>query len=219
MTSRMIAIGDIHGCSLALSALLNAICPEQGDVIVTLGDYVDRGLDSKGAIDQLIDLKSVCTVVSILGNHDEMMLRSRTDKNAFREWMNYGGISALDSYGETGDMRLIPSTHIHFLETCVSYFETDTHFFVHANYRPDLPLSEQDERTLRWLSLKDVVPGPHMSGKIAVLGHTTQKQVLDLGYLLCIDTACYENGWLTAIDVATKKLWQANEAGQMKEVI
>lgn len=75
MPGRMIAIGDIHGCSMALDALLQAVGPRQDDTIVCLGDYVDRGLDSKGVIDRLVALTDRCRVVPILGNHDEKRQR------------------------------------------------------------------------------------------------------------------------------------------------
>ena len=75
--SRTIAIGDIHGCSIALEALIEAISPQPDDTIIPLGDYVDRGIDSKGVLDRLIELRDRCNLVPILGNHDQMMLHAR----------------------------------------------------------------------------------------------------------------------------------------------
>ena len=216
MAGRILAIGDLHGCSTALAALLRAIDPQPDDTIITLGDYVDRGLDSKGVLDQLIALADRCRLVPILGNHDEMMLRARDGKGDFQFWLNCGGITALDSYGSTGRLDLIPAAHFRFLERCLPYFETDTHMFLHANYRPDLPLDRQDDHTLRWLSLRDFVPGPHCSGKVAILGHTPQPDVLDLGHLLCIDTGCCNGGWLTALDVVSGQKWQVDEGGNLQ---
>jgi serine/threonine protein phosphatase 1 len=207
------AIGDIHGCSVALNALVEAINPQPDDTIITLGDYLDRGLDSKGVLDQLIALANRCHLVPILGNHDEMMLHARDGHSDFEFWMRCGGGLALDSYGNTGRLDLIPVAHLQFLERCASYFETDSHFFVHANYKPELPLDQTDDHTLRWLSLRDSVPGPHCSGKIAVIGHTPQADVLDLGHLICIDTNCCKDGWLTAIDVMSGQKWQFDKNG------
>jgi serine/threonine protein phosphatase 1 len=93
----------------------------------------------------------------------------------------------------------------------VPWFETETHLFTHGNYDPDLPLDQQDGRTLRWLSLRDSVPGPHRSGKIAVVGHTPQSEVLNLGHLICLDTGCAYGGKLTGMDVDSGKVWQAEE--------
>jgi serine/threonine protein phosphatase 1 len=216
MPSRTIAIGDIHGCSIALTALLELIAPQPDDTLITLGDYVDRGIDSKGVLDLLIALKDRCRLIPILGNHDEMMLHAKDGRSDFQFWLNCGGDAALDSYGSTSQLDLIPAAHFRFLERCYLFFETDAHFFVHANYKPDLPLDRQDDHTLRWLSLRDFVPGPHSSGKIAVLGHTPQPDVLDLGHLICLDTGCCNGGWLTALDVASGAVRQVDEKGRKR---
>src|SRR5207237_184892 len=132
----------------------------------------------------------------------------------FQFWLNCGGDAALDSYGSTRRLDLIPASHFRFLEGCLPFYETDTHFFVHANYKPDLPIERLDAHTLRWLSLRDDVPTAHSSGKIAVLGHTPQAEVLDLGHLICVDTACCTDGWLTAIELPSKRVWQVDEKGR-----
>jgi serine/threonine protein phosphatase 1 len=206
---RTIAIGDIHGCSDALASVLRSIDPQKDDTIITLGDYVDRGIDSKGVLGMLIRLAGDCRLVPILGNHDEMMLRANDSKTAFEEWLEFGGITTLDSYGATGLMSHIPDNHFQFLQSCRSRFETDTHFFIHANYDPNLPLDQQDDRKSRWLSLRDIVPGPHLSGKIAVVGHTPQPEILNLGHLICLDTGCSFGGPLTAMDMQSGEIWQA----------
>jgi len=216
MSGRTIAIGDIHGCSAALAAIITAIHPQPDDTIVTLGDYVDRGIDSKGVLDLLIDLEGRCRLVPILGNHDEMMLHASDSDSDFQSWMGIGGGMALDSYGDTGTLDLIPAAHIEFLERCRDFFETETHFFVHANYKPNFRLEQLDGLTLRWLSLNDEQSWPHYSGKIAVVGHTPQPEILDEGHLICLDTGCGMGGWLTAFDVRSRKYWQANEAGILR---
>jgi serine/threonine protein phosphatase 1 len=214
---RTIAIGDIHGCSIALAELLKTIAPQPDDTVVPLGDYVDRGIDSRGVIAQLISLADRCRLVPILGNHEEMMLGARQGRSDFRFWMNCGGIACLDSYGATGRMDLIPREHFTFLQSCRTYFETERHFFVHANYKPKIPLERQTLHTLRWLSLRDYVPpSPHCSGKIAVVGHTPHYEILDLGYLKCLDTGCCNGGWLTALDVDSGQVWQVSEQGQLR---
>ncbi len=111
MGGRLIAIGDIHGCSLALDALIDAIQPQAEDIIVTLGDYVDRGNDSKGVIDRLIELSSRCHLKPIYGNHEEMMLEVVRDNQPPFRWLQFGGVETLDSYGFCGDMAVIPPAH------------------------------------------------------------------------------------------------------------
>ena len=141
--SRTIAIGDIHGCSSAFAAIIHAIDPQPDDLIIPLGDYVDRGIDSKGVLDQLIKLGDRCNLVPILGNHDQMMLHAGEGRSDFQFWLNCGGDSALDSYGSNQQLSLIPQSHFRFLKSCRSYFETDTHIFLHANYKPEVPLSNR----------------------------------------------------------------------------
>jgi len=206
---RTIAIGDLHGCSDAFANLLNAVDPQPDDTIIPLGDYVNRGLDSKGVLDTLIELSGRCRLIPILGNHDEMLFQTKKSRSAFRHFLEFGGIETLDSYGDSGQVSLVPQEHFEFLESCLPYFETETHFFTHGNYDPNLPLDQQSGRTLRWLSLRDSVPGPHCSGKIAVVGHTPQPNVLNLGHLICLDTGCAYGGKLTAMEVGSGEVWQA----------
>jgi serine/threonine protein phosphatase 1 len=215
MPSRTIAVGDIHGCSTALAGLLAALDPKPDDTIVTLGDYINRGIDTRGVLDQLIDLEGRCHLVPLLGNHEEMMLGAREGREDFEFFMACGGIATLDSYGSTGQLDLIPSEHWAFLKRCRNFFETEQHIFLHANYKAGLPIDRLDSHTLRWLSLRDYMPSrQHRSGKIAILGHTPQPDVLDLGYLKCIDTGCCTGGWLTALDVESGQLWQVDEGGE-----
>ena len=213
MPQRTIAIGDIHGCSAALDALLDAIRPRPGDLIVTLGDYINRGPDSRGVIERLIDLAPRCRLVPILGNHDQMLLDVRSGKHPIFWLLDMGGMTTLDSYGPGRYLDLIPEEHYEFLGRCHDYFETESHIFVHANYFPDIPMAEQHVGMLRWESLGDMTPGPHESGKVVVVGHTSQKsgEIVDLGHLQCIDTYCYGGGWLTALEVNTGEVWQTNQ--------
>jgi len=99
MAARTLAIGDIHGCSAALGALIAAIRPRAEDRIVTLGDYIDRGPDSRGVLDRLIDLDGRCHLVPLLGNHDQMLLDVRAGTKPIYWLLDIGGIATLDSYG------------------------------------------------------------------------------------------------------------------------
>ncbi|MEO6810924.1 MAG: metallophosphoesterase family protein, partial [Isosphaeraceae bacterium] len=143
MTYRTIAIGDIHGCSLALERLIAAVNPGPEDTVVPLGDYIDRGPESRGVLDQLLALGERCRLVPLLGNHEQMLLDARTSATMKRQWLEYGGIATLQSYGDTLDLDAVPPEHIAFLETCRDYYETETHIFVHASYCPNLRMDEQ----------------------------------------------------------------------------
>ncbi len=218
MPDRIIAIGDIHGYSGAFDAVSEALDPRPDDTIVVMGDFVDRGPDSRGVIDRLLAMRQECRLVTILGNHDEMLLdvcHGRMDM--LSGWLIYGGDATVSSYG--GHIPDgVPEEHIDFLESCLPFYETDQHFFVHANYHPDLPLSQQPGTALRWESLRHRTPLAHYSGKTAIIGHTAQKngEVFDLGYLKCIDTWIYGNGWLTAMDVESGQIWQSDKYGKIR---
>lgn len=219
MSRLTVAIGDIHGYDVALCAVLDQIGPTRDDTIVTLGDYVDRGPNSRGVLEILIDLQDRVHLVPILGNHDEMMLSIwEGDRDLFDDWLHYGGAATLQSYDLT-TLNGLPEHHIHFLQRCHAYFETPNYMFLHANYVEHRPLGEQDMFTLRWESLRQRLPGPHRSGKKAVVGHTAQRnfEILDLGYLICIDTCCYGGGWLTALDVQSGQVWQADAQGRTRK--
>lgn len=216
---RLIAIGDIHGCNKALAALLKAIELGPDDRVVTLGDYVDRGPDSRGVIDTLIELSESDRLVPLLGNHEEMMLGALRGSYPREFWLRYGGVQTLDSYGFVGDTSVIPDEHLAFLDACRPYFETETAFFTHANYVADEPLERQPAEALRWQGLLEHFPAQHASGKLAVVGHTAQKtgDLLDVGYLWCLDTYCHGGGWLTARDVESGQVWQASASGEVRD--
>jgi serine/threonine protein phosphatase 1 len=217
--SRLIAIGDIHGCVAALKNVLEAIAPRAEDTIVTLGDYVDRGPHSSNVLEMLLALAKQCRLVPLLGNHDEMMVKvCRGREDLLLDWLVYGGRETLASYHTTAPGDVWPR-HLEFLASCPLFYETDRYFFVHGNYDSELPLSEQPRDLLLWTSLKRRVPGRHSSGKTAILGHTSQKtgEVLDLGHLKCIDTWCYGDGWLTAMELTSGRVWQAAKDGRMRD--
>ena len=216
---RTIAISDIHGCLAALDKLLELIDPQPQDTLVGMGDYVDRGPQSRGVLERLMSLEGQTHLVPLLGNHDEMMLavcEGREDLAA--DWLVFGGEATLASYGaaSAADVARQFPAHLDFIRRCRLFYETPRHFFVHGNYVAELPLDQQPRQTLLWKSLKCGPPGPHGSGKTAIVGHTAQKncEVLDLGYLKCIDTRCYGAGWLTALEPETGRLWQVDKEGR-----
>jgi serine/threonine protein phosphatase 1 len=219
---RTLAIGDIHGCLVALEALLDAAGPAEEDRLITLGDYVDRGPDSRGVLDRLVALYEAGHVIPLRGNHDEMMLLSRYDLAERGMWLRFGGVQTLLSYGHTaGDdvYDLVPERHWRFLEHDLrNWYETPTHLFVHASAHPGVPLEEQDSYVLLWQRLDE--PVAHVSGKVLVCGHTRQEVglPLDLGSTVCIDTGIYEeDGWLTCLHVETGHYWQANQRGRTRQ--
>lgn len=198
--------------------MLEAVAPTTHDQLVFLGDYIDRGPGSREVVQRLMDLRETLGAVTILGNHEEMMLRALKGQASLGWWLRYGGVETLESYGAMDDLTKVPYAHMQFLESCVGSYVRKDFFFVHANYVPDELLTNQPAEALRWQSLDESFPGPHVSGRTAIVGHTSQKsgEILDEGYLRCIDTYCHGGGWLTAMDVDTKEVWQADRQGRMR---
>jgi serine/threonine protein phosphatase 1 len=225
MASRTIAIGDIHGCLRALAAVIDAIGLGPDDTLITLGDHIDRGPDSRGVLDLLIGLTARCHLVSLLGDHEEMLIDALRDITTQRKWVICGGAETLRSYGwAPGGPRRpladwIPKRHRKFLFDCRPYYETATHLFVHAGFLPELPMDQQPGQALHWRVTDAATVRQHCSGKTAVVGHTPQRtgEILNLGFLVCIDTNCARGGWLTALDTDTGRLWQANRAGKLRK--
>lgn len=221
---RTLAIGDIHGCYTALRTLCDAVDLRDDDTIVTLGDYPNRGPNTNAVIDWLIHLDANYNFIPLRGNHDIMMLQARDGHtDDFRKWIGVGGDMTLTSYspveGADGELTDIPDAHWRFLEDRLQpYHETDTHFFVHANAYPDMPMGEQPDFMLYWEKFND--PPPHESGKIMVCGHSSQKSGLpiNIGHAICIDTRAFKNGWLTCLDVDSGEILQANQQGETRSL-
>lgn len=207
---RLIAVGDIHGCDRILQVVLEGIAPQADDAFVFLGDLVNRGPNTKGVIEQVINLSRLCNVTTVLGNHEEMILGAyQGGKSDHDFWCKFGGVQTLASYG-VERARDIPGEHLRFIAGCKDFVETDEYIFVHAGCDPDKLPSQCDGSILRWNKL-DKDQRRHSSGKTIVCGHTMQKQVFDAGHLLCIDTGCgiWPGGRLTAIDLTSGTIWQA----------
>lgn len=216
--SRLIAIGDIHGCLAALDALVDTIDPQPDDTVVTVGDYIDRGPDSCGVVERLRQLQQTCRLVPLLGNHEEMMLSTLEGVAPNGWWLSHGGEATLRSYDRRPEGARLLDEHADWFRECVPFHEADEWFFTHANYVANEPLETQPAEALRWQSLGEHFPAQHQSGKRAVVGHTAQRsgEVLWSEQLFCIDTYCYGGGWLTALDTGSASVWQASRDGRIR---
>lgn len=217
MTGRTLAIGDVHGCAMALRTLLGAIAPTQADTVVLLGDLIDRGPDTCDVLEQVLRLQSRCRVVTIRGNHEEMMLQALNGKG-WPMWIACGGNKVLESYG--GDSSRIPESHRDLLESTVDYWDTASAIFVHANLESDVPLDEQHTVCLRWMHLEEEKK-PYDRQRRVICGHTPQSTGMPIAMpgWVCIDTDCQRGGWLTCLDVDSNHVVQTNEAGEVREFL
>lgn len=218
---RTLAVGDIHGCRNALVALMKAVRLTKDDRLVFIGDYVDRGPDSKGVIDWILERWGDCETIALRGNHEIMMMDARRSHFDFSLWVPAGASETLASYGiasETGWVERIPREHWDFVGRTRAWFETDTHIFVHAALIHDLEMADQPDEALYWNKFESMRL-PHQSGKTVVCGHTRQSEgeIKYWGHAICIDTAACRGQWLTCLDSESGDFWQANERGRTRK--
>lgn len=215
------AIGDVHGERDLLDGLLADIAAdargrkELAPVVVLLGDYVDRGPDSRGVIERLVgDPLPGFTLRFLKGNHEEAMLGFIDDPAGSVDWLRFGGTETLGSYGVRASVAAadadrcrvlrdllgarLPDEHLHFLrslETCVVYGD---YAFVHAGIRPGRRLAAQDPQDLLWIRAP-FLDSTVRHEKIIVHGHTIVDRP-DLRHnRIGIDTGAYATGRLTAL--------------------
>ncbi len=169
---RSFAIGDLHGCSKTFRKLvLEKINLQKTDVLYCLGDYVDRGPDSKGVIDFILELREQgYTVHALRGNHDQMMMDSGLNMEKFMHWYRNGGKSTLESFGVRSYDQLNTRYKDFFYHT--TFFEVcGSHILVHAglNFKNDDPFS--DTESMMWIR-GFRVDEEKLNGRLIVHGHT-----------------------------------------------
>lgn len=203
---RWLAVGDIHGCLAQLAALMELVGPTVADRVVFLGDYVDRGPDSSGVIDYLIEFaEAFPETVFLRGNHEQMFL-DYLDRHDPAIFLINGGHQTLESYRRRG-MWPVPSSHRRFLDSLEHRFETEQHIFVHAGLRPGVPLAEQTHFDMLWIRHEFLESGFDW-GKTVVYGHTPRQDPLLGVRRIGLDTGCVYGRRLTCCDVETLQTWQ-----------
>lgn len=182
-----------------------------------LGDYVDRGPDSKGVIDYLINWPWKAKLILLRGNHEIIMSEASFSREHLNYWCSVGGLETIASY----DARFanIPESHWEFVEKGKAYHETKKVIYVHGGVAAKKALGKQDPVDMAWRRFPDAKK--HFSGKLVVCGHTIQRKGVptDAGHTICIDTAACRGGWLTCLEAKTRRYWQANEKGRTRKGI
>lgn len=226
---RVYAIGDIHG-RLDLLKALHAIiaedaarAPDRSKTMVYLGDYIDRGIDSRGVIERLLGapLEDV-TPVFLLGNHEDTLLRFLDDHGIGESWLLFGGDATLYSYGvqlagSPSDQRTmidaqlnlrenIPESHLAFLRGLETHYRIGDFFFTHAGIRPGVPLDEQATEDLIWIR-DEFLRSTADHGAVVVHGHSISLEVEDLPNRINIDTGAYASNVLTCLVLEGAKHW------------
>lgn len=225
---RVYAIGDVHGQNDLLQILLGKI--QDDDVargsgqseIVFLGDLVDRGPDSSGVIETAMKLqRERGNVRFLMGNHEEVFLASmKGSERATRFFTRIGGKETILSYdisireymeldNEALTARLpdvIPQSHVDFVEGFEDQIVIGDYAFVHAGIRPDVPLSEQKPKDLRWIR-EDFLSATQLHEKMIIYGHTINEEVVEADNRIGIDTGAYYTENLTAIALEGRNRW------------
>lgn len=207
--------GDIHGCLKSFNELLDYLSPGKDDVVVTLGDYVDRGPASKGVIDRLLKLPEQTTLVALRGNHEIMMEEARQGPPSSSFWLLNGGIETLESY-QGRSLSNVPEEHWQFLENLKDHHIVGNFLLTHATPPFDKAITDCDNDELYWARFR--APKPRTDGKFLVCGHTPQEDRFPNLHdgNICLDTGCVHHGYLTALTLETGEYLQANEEGDIR---
>lgn len=219
---RVYAVGDIHGCLELLRQLEAAIADDVAssgahldNYVVYLGDYVDRGWQSRGVVEHLAQPRDDGLVrVHLLGNHDLWLRDFLRGVPVAPGWLRYGGDGTLVSYGvrlapgADEESRLeatrealvaaVPASHVEFLERLELAFSFGDYFFCHAGVRPNLPLAAQGEEDLLWIR-DPFLEWRGDPGKVVVHGHTIDKHPTLRRNRIGVDTGAYSTGNLTCV--------------------
>jgi len=208
MLKRQIAVGDIHGCFDLLKTLMEKIIrftPDE-DMLIFMGDYIDRGKKSEEVVQYLGALKEKLpdNIILLKGNHEDLAYNALTAPDPDKEmlfWSLNGGSHTVMSFGGIKNSRegLIP-----FIESLQLYYESDTHIFVHAGLPRGKALNTATPEELLWD--RDF---SYDGEKTLVVGHTVKSAVTDFkhGKIICVDTGAYMTGILSAYDVLNDKVY------------
>lgn len=216
---RLFAIGDIHGCPAELRALLDGLPLAAGDTVCFVGDYIDRGKDSKGVIDLLLEVRRRADIdwVFLKGNHEDMCLGFLGRRGKWGEsWMGNGGAAAVRSYGvDAGSEPAVvegamPEEHLAFLEGLERAMRWGDYLLVHAGIQPAVPWDQQSDEDLFWIR-EEFLLHAHGLPETIVFGHTPHRNVLvHLPYKIGIDTGLVYGGMLTALELPDRVLHQVS---------
>ena len=214
------AIGDIHGCLDKLKRLEAKIVEDAeaivGDkLIITLGDYIDRGPSSAQTLNWLMrtpphGFNRIC----LRGNHEAAFLAALEKPAACRDWLSWGGRETLSSYGidpesferlsgrERGQVlgAFVSEEQIAFLKSCPYYVSVPGFLFVHAGVRPGIPMPSQKAEDFMWIR-EPFLSKAHGLSALVVHGHTPAIEPSITDYRIGIDTGAFDGGPLTALRV------------------
>lgn len=203
-TQRTFVIGDIHGCLSMLKRLMDKIDWQPGrDRLIFLGDYIDRGVDSKGVIDYILSISSMSeNVECLLGNHEAVFLDYLSGEDT-RTFLANGGASTVNSYrAKRGAdvFPLIPREHLNFLGSLKPWLELEEYYVVHAGMRPGISVQMQDLDDLVWIR-DPFISSNYDFGKRIIFGHTPFSEPLIMNNKIGLDTGAVFGNRLTCLEI------------------
>lgn len=205
------AVGDIHGCLDKLVSLMDLIKVDfSRDTLVFIGDYIDRGPDSKEVIDYLIDLgrRQDDRVVFLRGNHEFMLQRYLKGEES-QMFLSNGGEATLKSYMRNNPRdgsNPIPAEHIEFFENLRHSYSVGDYFFAHAGVKPRVPLEKQSDWDMMWIR-DEFIYSDWDFGKKVVFGHTPFRQPLVMENKIGIDTGAVYGNKLTCVELPAERFF------------
>ena len=201
------AIGDIHGCLEKLDDLITKINPGQGDLIIFLGDYIDRSANPKSVVDFLIEFSANVECIFLRGNHEDMFLEFLEFGTSKTMFFANGGLKTIDSYvyPEPFSSRVqvahaLPETHRDFYAGLKWCYEDERYIYVHAGIKPDVAMHLQDRRDLIWIR-DEFIFSPTGLEKKVIFGHTPFARHFLRPDKIGVDTGAVYGGCLTAVQL------------------
>jgi serine/threonine protein phosphatase 1 len=201
-------VGDIHGCLRMLRQMMQRI-PWRPDVdrLIFLGDYIDRGEDSRGVIEAVMEISSTSERVDcLLGNHERILLDFVEGRDVSTFFLN-GGTSTLNSYRvfqQRYGEALIPAEHVAFLRSLRSWVELDDYYVIHAGLRPGVELESQRQEDLLWIRDAFIFSNYRFKKRV-IFGHTPFSQPLVMENKIGLDTGAVYGNKLTCLELPSMK--------------
>jgi len=227
---RNYVIGDIHGCLDELRHLIKGLPLEVGDRLVFLGDYIDRGPNSRGVVSYLLELKDygpALDLVFLKGNHEDMLLSYLGLPGNYGDMFFYnGGKETFASYGLSSShltahdaLSAIPPAHLEFYQSLIDYYIMGDILCVHAGIHPLKPLEEQTAIEVLWIR-DQFIYSAHPLPYTVLFGHTPQKEVyFHLPYKIGLDTGLVYGHKLSCLETEEKVLYQVSRGKKIVQRI
>jgi serine/threonine protein phosphatase 1 len=217
--NRVLAFGDAHGNYTQLKQLISRVNPTKEDLLIFLGDYIDRGNQSLDCLKLVMKLSKQDNVIVLRGNHEQMMLdyfsEEFSENNYGDIWLSNGGDKTLKDLKDLSDGEF--SSIIEFVESLPIKYELNNFFFCHAGVNPRIDFEHQLEDDMLWI--REDFLFKYDKNKIVVVGHTPTQCIVEdrnvpillpNNIVMCDTGSFLDNGKVSCVNVLTNKFWQSD---------